>query len=449
MKCVARGRDGQVLVAFAVTAVVLLAMVGLAIDLGMAYLVKAKLSAAVDAAALAAGRVAAQGEGAAKTEADKFFATNYPEGLLGANVAAPATALQYDNQDKAWVVTVSTTATVPAYFAKVLGRNNFTVGASATTVVGAVDLVLVLDTSHTLNYPSKEETFDPLKEAAKSFIDKFSPDSDRIGLIRFASGAEEDFKITGKRGFDKNKMQEKLGPSLTASGYTSAEEALRLAKAQLDSIPKNDQSRQRIIVFFTDGAPNGVAANYLTDSGAKDGIVSSQTDNVKHGLGHLYKTDKVNSDLTLGGVQLIAKSLDILPTTDWSGTVPLASYNNMRQLLPVANGYEEQKCNVNMAARNMTENIANAARSESGEQGTPITVFTIGLGTMLTTLETSCPGYGSGEYGENILKRLANVPGADTYNRNQPSGIYAYAKDSSQLKAAFNSVAKTVLRLSK
>lgn len=448
MECFARGRKGQVIVAFALTAAVLLAMIGLAIDLGMTYLVKNKLSAAVDAAALAAGRVAPQGESIAYAEAEKFFTTNYPDGMLGASVAAPATALDYDHKDKSWTVTVSTTATVPAYFAKVVGRNNFTVGATATATVGPIDLVLVLDTSATLNNPSTQ-TFEDLKEAARDFIDKFTPESDRIGLIRFASGVEEDYKITGKRGFDKDKIKEMLGSELIASGYTTAEEALRLAKEQLDSIPKSDQSRRRIIVFFADGAPNGVAANYVTNEGVvQRGVVSSQT-REDIGLEHLYRTDRVNSDLRSVGDALKVKSLATLPETDWTGDVPLTSFNNMRQLLRVASTFEDQKCNVNMAARNMTENVANAARSESGEQGTPITIFTVGLGKMLTIPEVSCPGYGSNEQGENILRRLANVQGVDTYNPNQPSGIYAFAQDSTQLKAAFRRVARDVLRLSK
>jgi Flp pilus assembly protein TadG len=447
MKGLARGRKGQVIVAFALTAAVLLAMIGLAIDLGMVYLVRTKLCAAVDAAALAAGRVAPQGESTANAEAEKFFVANYPDGLLGATVAEPATALDYDHNDKSWTVTVSTTATVPAYFAKVVGRNNFTVGATATATVGPIDLVLVLDTSSSLNKPSAQ-TFEDLKEAARDFIDKFTPESDRIGLIRFASGVEEDYKITGKRGFDKDKIKEKLGSELHASGYTTAEEALRLAKEQLDSIPKDDQSRRRIIVFFADGAPNGVAANYLSEDGlVRQGVVSSQTKR-EIGLEYLYRTDKVNSGLKNTGLPPKVKSLETLPETG-IGDVPLASFNKMRQLLPVASTYEDQKCNVNRAARNMTENVANAARAESGEQGASITIFTVGLGTMLTMPEIACPGYGSNEHGENILRRLANVQGVDTYDPKQSSGIYAYAQDPTQLKAAFDRVARNVLRLSK
>jgi len=47
---------GQIAIIVAITLVVLIGMVGLAVDSGRGYGVKAKLSAAVDAAAIAAAR---------------------------------------------------------------------------------------------------------------------------------------------------------------------------------------------------------------------------------------------------------------------------------------------------------------------------------------------------------------------------------------------------------
>ena len=437
---------GQVIVGFAAAAVFLLAMIGLAIDIGMAYLVKTKLSAAVDAAALAAVKMASQGESVVGKEAAKFFSINYPDGMLGAAVAAPATVLFYDNKEKSYTVTVSTTAVVPAYFAKVVGRNEFTVGAKATTTVTPVDLVLVLDTSATMRNPNVG-VLEALKVAARKFLDNFNPNFDRIGLIRFASGVSEDFKITGKRGFDKEKMQQLLSSTdVVASGFTTAEEALRRAKDQLDSIPEHDRSRRRIIVFFADGAPNGIAARYESEKGPTDGVVSSQTrptpNHPTWDYHHLYKIDKVNSDLLSPD---LASSLVTLPETDWTGTVPLKSFNGIRRLLAVADGDDVgQICNVNRAARNMAENVANAARSEAS----PISVFAIWRGAKLDKPEIEVCGYGSSENGQNIMRRLANVPGVDTYNPNQPKGIYVSAEPE-EFEAAFRHVAESVIRLSR
>lgn len=436
MKEPAGGEKGQVLVAFVLTATLLLAMIGMAIDIGMAYLVKTKLSAAVDAAALAAGKVAPQGEATAGAEAARFFAVNYPDGLLGARVAAPTTVVM--EEDQSWNVTVSATALLPSYFAKAVGARQFTVSASATATQSPVDLVLVLAT------PEKpgDQALAAAKAAASRFLDNLNPESDRVGLIRFASGVEarDEFRIREKRGFDRRRMQDYLAsPEAREPGYASAAEALRCAKAQLDSLPRPRQSKRRVIVLFAAGAPNGMAARFETGGGEVVGALSSQGD----GLYPLYERDEVSSPLRRS-----ALSLNTLPDTDWSGTVPVKSFNAARELLPVANTFDEQRCNVDRAARNMAENVANAARDESGLQGYPITIHTIGRGSKLGQLEVACPSYGDNEKGENIMRRLANVNGVDTYDANQPSGIYVAAEPEA-FDAAFAKVASSVLRLSR
>ena len=93
----------------------------------------------------------------------------------------------------------------------------------------------------------------------------------------------------------------------------------------------------------------------------------------------------------------------------------------------------------------MLENVANSARSEAVN---PIHIFTIGFGAAMTNLEVGSCNYPNAEIGTNILKRLANIPDADTYNPSQPAGVYAYAGDATQLSAAFNQVVSAILRLS-
>ncbi|MCX7102801.1 MAG: pilus assembly protein TadG-related protein, partial [Methylobacter sp.] len=75
---------GQIIVLFAISLIVLVGIVGLAIDSGRAYGVKAKLSASVDAAAIAAARGLAVGANDsdrienAKDAALKFYDGNFP-----------------------------------------------------------------------------------------------------------------------------------------------------------------------------------------------------------------------------------------------------------------------------------------------------------------------------------------------------------------------------------
>lgn len=438
----ASGKKGQVLVLLAAVLAGLLAMAGLAIDAGMAYAVKAKLSAAVDAAALAAVRVAAEDEtgAAARREASNFLNANFPDGLLGATVDKTAALAQYQPSDKSWTVTVSATASVPTYFAKLVGWSTLTVGAEATSTIRPVDLMLVIDCSSSLAPPvSDAGTMTDLKEAAKRFITLFNAKNDRIGLIHFATGTVCDMGLNAGRGFDKAKLVEKID-SIKADGWTTAEEALRQAQLELDAVPAEVRHSQRIIVFFTDGAPNGVAANYDAQSANVVGALSS-----RRGVEYVYDKDKQNVELK-GSLPGGTFKIDYIPDSDWSNTVSIHSYNNIRQLTTSGGKVINETCNISKAARNMVENIANAARSEAG---TPITIFTIGLGYRLSNLEEYTCGYGPSEFGENILKRVANVKGVDTYNANQVGGIYAYARDSSELTAAFNQVGRSILRLSK
>jgi hypothetical protein len=91
----------------------------------------------------------------------------------------------------------------------------------------------------------------------------------------------------------------------------------------------------------------------------------------------------------------------------------------------------------------MLENVANTARNQS------IKVYTIGLGARINSLEVNYCSYGATEYGSNILQRLANANGVDSYNADQPSGLYIWAEDESALSSAFTTIASEILRLSK
>ena len=439
---------GQMIVLLALVLVMLLAFAGLAVDVGIAYGVKCKLNSAVDAAVIAAGRAVSQGSAAANAQAIDFFNANYPRGLLGATAQVPTTSAVH-NGDGSWTVTVSATAAVPTYFARVVGWRTFNVNASATSTVRTLDMILVLDTSGSLNSPPTTPAL--LKSAAKQFIQNFDTSSDRIGLVHFASGAVTDVTISTTRGFNLTTIDNAID-NIDVHGATTSEEAMRLAKTQLDAIPAASQNSLRAIVFFTDGAPNGVSANYANGPGTPADLYS-ETDLTYCPCGTCR--NPLTGDIT--AIRMFSYNqqdnfinnycnVSILPATDYTGTVNLASYDNMRTFTMSGGNIVNSRCNVNKAARNMLENLANAARSEVSSS--PVHVFTIGLGASLTTQEITFCGYGASEQGSYILQRLANVQGVDTYNANQPSGLYAYAADATQLNNAFNQVASAILRIS-
>src|SRR3954468_6264473 len=83
-------QKGFAIIYMAVFLTVLTLFVGLAVDSGRAYLVKAQLSKAVDGAALGAARMLNSGD--PRGEATRIFKANFPAGYLGTSSATDPTA---------------------------------------------------------------------------------------------------------------------------------------------------------------------------------------------------------------------------------------------------------------------------------------------------------------------------------------------------------------------
>ncbi|HET6419510.1 MAG TPA: vWA domain-containing protein, partial [Geobacteraceae bacterium] len=417
----------------------------------------------------------------AQNAAKNFFHANFPNGYLGVNPPDPTVNLQTVNG--AWVATVTASATSPTYFAKVLGFNSFNVGAHSEATKPALDMMLVLDCTGSLAPPySPSTTFPRLKAAAIYFINQFQSASggDRIGLVTFSNGVgnfSEGFipiDKTSTRGFDRTAMTNAIN-NLSASGWTASAEAMRRAFAELNAIPTSLRSAHRVIVFFSDGAPNTIAGNFSAFSGAPNGDLPSGL-STRGFPNSFYSSLSRDNSLGAHSVSSLPQTMDysytgsyIDPKTSQSTpryealtqTISLQSYDNKRSL---STSIANNACNVNKAARNMLENIANTARSGSGNDA--VTVMTLGLGSELYSLELDCPDYGADtpgntEYGANILRRLANtkdpdpnypsrysVP-VDTYNSSQPTGLFCWARTDNDLTPCFNAIANAILRLSK
>ena len=463
---------GQVVIIFAISLIVLIGMVGLAIDSGRGYAVKAKLSAAVDAASIAAGRALAAGGGAndptanATAAATKFYYANFPNNYLGATPAAPGVVVQH-LANGSWQVTVTGSANMPRTFMRIFGQNQVAVAAVGQAVRRDTDLILVLDTTGSLGPPwSPSGTFDKVKAAAISFISKFAEGQggDRVGLVTFAYGAVVDEHIGANRGFDKASIIAKINALTNAGGTTSAE-GMRRGYNELDAVPAALRSSLRVIVFFSDGAPNGVPATFTRSGGATiTGDIYAGPFGVDTGdstfwnarAQDAWRWDQRNTSLgTYSDIPSLPLTSGATLTLTGIGSIPLASYNNIRTL--TGTPYTNTRCNANKAARNMLENIANTAR------GQDIVVFSIGLGSMLNQLEVIGCGYASApalppgtcpgptvcpECGCSIMKRVANTNDSNTLNAAQPIGRFVYAANESELDSAFNEIASEILRLS-
>lgn len=421
----ARQRGGVILiVAFALFAII--GVAGLAIDSGRGFGVKAKLSAATDAAAIAGAR--ALGTGAseaerianAKAAADRFFNLNYPAATRGTTVTAPTTNVVREATGQ-WRVTVNARAQMPTTFMRVLGVDDTPVGTMGQTVRVSPDVMMVLDSSG-----SMESAMADLKQAARTgFVDRFIPGAggDRMGLVTYSAGAlvKEAIDKTAAGGFSRERMTTAIN-AMRKEGWTATVEGIRLATNELEAVPVANRSKIRAMLVFSDGAPN------VFGTTLKDGGVDKEV-NVAIGLTQ-WKANAINEQITP------ALTFDTLPRLS-RGDYPLAGRR------PFA-GNNVNLCNVSRAARNVMENAASAARAKG------IRVYTIGLGFQLEKVEEetkSCPGYDSSEFGTNLLRRLANEPAVDSFDPSQPKGLFCFARTTADLETCFNQIADDIVRL--
>ena len=81
--------------------------------------------------------------------------------------------------------------------------------------------------------------------------------------------------------------------------------------------------------------------------------------------------------------------------------MPQSSTRGLRNFDTAAAKYPAEVYNINNAARNLVEIIANAARNDTGDYR--IRIYTIGMGQLVPLLLGTRP-----ETSESILKRIAN-----------------------------------------
>ena len=121
----------------------LFAVVGLAIDTGRGYMLKSKLSYAIDAAGLAGGR--AFETDLREEDIAMFFEANFPTGYMGSELLPGHPIVTFDDVNNR--IIIQATATLPTHFMSVAGIPDFEV--SARTVIQrelrGMELVLVMD----------------------------------------------------------------------------------------------------------------------------------------------------------------------------------------------------------------------------------------------------------------------------------------------------------------
>lgn len=468
--------------------------VGLAIDAGLLYVIRGRLTAACDAASLATARnlnlgvtLAAQ-ESAAMLRGAAFFAANFPNGYLGTGTTTPTITLTQTNLS---TLTVATTATTnaPLYFMRILGGSATVAGAYGKASRRGVNLMLVLDRSGSMaGSPCAQ-----MISSSKTFANMFSNQRDRLGLVTFGSSIylayppSKQFKTPGSLITDAI-------DTIDCSGGTNTADSYMMAYNQLVTI--NEPLALNLIVFFTDGYPTALTANFpvktvqdtrygttgyscgtnsecaipksmCTDDNGKTysqsgwgtfagkmgalAAASPATNSTGNTLGLMarFATSSNGGDPLLGssalaGCAMITQSntwiharrdLSYVPDTDING-LSTSGYQGVT-LFSSSHAYFPNKKrldkpnNIMKIAMNLADNAAQTARANTTLN---IITFTLGLGA-------------NGGVDDDLLMRMANDPGSSIHDSTKLDGEYVYAASAADLNAAFARIASEILRL--
>src|SRR5208283_2914411 len=178
---------GQILIMLAVVLPVLILFSGLAIDAGLLYVTKAKLSMAVDAACLMGMKSLSKGQSTAATLATDEFDANF-----GANPPTPTITFPldaYGDQE----INITATATVHTLFMRIIPAfATVNVSDTATATRGKLAMSIVLDRSGSM---SSDGGGSALQSAVPAFVADFSNANDEVALVSFSSNATVDFPI--------------------------------------------------------------------------------------------------------------------------------------------------------------------------------------------------------------------------------------------------------------
>jgi Flp pilus assembly protein TadG len=461
-------------------AVVMLPLVGLAIDGSVLYLIQAKLSAAVDAATLAAARSLSVGldldsqTASATATAQSFFSANFPTGYWKTtNLSVSTTVAQ--TAYKTRTVTMQASATVPLTFMRLLGQTGSTVAAQGQTSRRDVVMIVVIDRSSSMSDAGVCAT---MIAAAQNFAGYFANGRDTIGLVTFMDGYNLTYAPTVNFASNTPSLSTVLG-GIKCYGDTGTAGALNQAYTQLQAV--NLPGALNLIVFFTDGHPNGIAANFpvktkvdtrydysstsrsvstpasgCTSTTTMQGEIAEWSGEPAPSTGYTEGLFAVTSSSATTTSEQVAAGLsgcgmssdqskmrrDIayVPATDLYNNAT-TGYQSFAagDLYPSGNPYAGQirvdtPTAVVTASVNAADNQASTIRNDASLA--PV-IYAIGLG-----------GTSAEPIDATFMERIANDPRSPVYNSAKPAGEYIYSPTATDLGGAFQQVASEILRIS-
>jgi Flp pilus assembly protein TadG len=411
--CGSRKNDrGQVILLLAICLTALLMFLALSIDVGFAYVTRAKLSKAVDAACLAAMKNLSQGQSLARSIAQSTFNANYPTSGLDANAPVLTVTFSTDAFGQT-MVSVSATANIRTFFMRLVPKyKTFTVSNSAEATRGKLVMTLVLDRSGSMKNNGGSAALPP---AVTTFVNYFDNANDEVAMVSYASNAAVNVAIN----YNFKTPITNAVNAISFSGGTFGPGGLTLAKAQNDSVVvQPGQNVVKVVVYFTDGYVNEIQDTFNCPSAKL----------INYG-GYDTGTSVDFFDPTNG--------------TDWGGVdshgyPPYDSTphycTGVTKFTSAINGTQKTftRSNVTADATYRALQTANAMRTENPG----MYVYAIGLGSSVD---------------QAFLKQIANDPGSSTYDPSQPTGMAVFATNcpssqcTTQLQQVFQTIAARIL----
>lgn len=493
-------RKGFAIMLTALMMVWVIPMVGLVIDVGIMYSIKARLTAACDAAALAAARSLSTGtalldqEAAAKNRAETFFKANFPDGTLEtANRQVDVSVAE--SESKVRRIRVTGSAAAPVYFMQMLGSARTVVSAVGEASRRDVNIMMSLDRSGSLN---DNQGCKNLDEASQAFVSLFANGRDRVGFLTWGGSYRVDYPPSRyfKQSPSASDELDKLFPG-GCNGWTGSAQGLWVAYQQLVAVA--EPGALNILVFFTDGRPNTITADWNVKVDATNGPNSRCWDwqrNVPKGNALWNPVNQVYRGWVAAGwpgnpdpagiQEMIAPAMPVSqetapvsipygyagspkpleqdcrfrtkawpnpPDTGWLAGEDIPYYPD-RDLYgnrlgtnyrPVDlwnggayNGRIRSDTYENRlkAAFNAVDDAAKRIREKTLNPNVSVVVHTIGLGDL-------------GEEQHELLNRIANTADSPIHDNNAPTGMYLVAPTAAQLNTAFQKIGSEILRLSK
>jgi Flp pilus assembly protein TadG len=430
MKPSSRKRDrkyerGQILILLAFVMIGLMLCSALAIDVGFAYVTKARLAKAVDAACLTGMTTLALGQATAQTVATNTFSANYPVTGLDAN--APTVNVTFSQSSGQQVVGVSATATIRTIFMGLLpGYRTLNVSASAQALRGYLAMTVVLDRSGSMAGNGGQAA---LQSAAPTFVNYFNNLTDQVAMVSFASNATVNFAIA-HHFLDAGTGIPDLIGGLTFAGATFGPGGLALAKIQEDNgVPTQGGTLVKVVVYFTDGLVNTIQQSLSCN-----------------GTATLYNFGgyDINNDPNVGffvpatGVQIYRYDGRYWYTCDGSGNcntqTSTSCLRNDAGFTSAIDGTIKTFTRAHVTADAQYQALQTASLMRAENPG--VYVYAIGLGSSPST---------------TFLQQIANDPASSTYDPNLPIGMAVFAPDcpssqcTTELQQVFQTIASKIL----